>query len=50
VTIGVDETGDGTARSLEIVDRDGRRTLIHFRATLRTEMLDGLAPGELSST
>jgi hypothetical protein len=43
----VDETADGVARGLEIVDEDGECTRIRFRAAPLPEMLDGIAPGEL---
>jgi hypothetical protein len=45
----VDETADGVARGLEIVDADGECTRIRFRAAALPEMLDGIAPGEVSS-
>jgi len=45
--IRVDETREGTARGLEIVDRDGECTRIRFRVSPPAEMLDGVAPGEL---
>jgi hypothetical protein len=45
----VDETAEGVARSLEIVDEDGECTRIRFRAAPLPEMLDGIAPGELPS-
>jgi hypothetical protein len=48
VNLRVDETTQGIARGLEIVDADGDRTRILFRAAPRPEMLDGIAPGELS--
>lgn len=44
----VDESTDGSARGLEIVDEDGECTRLSFRASPRPEMLDGIAPGELS--
>jgi hypothetical protein len=44
--VGVDETDEGRARGLEIVDDHGNVTRIQFRATPLPEMLDGLAPGE----
>jgi len=47
--ISVDETNEGTARGLEIVDEKGGCTRIRFRAAPLPEMLDGVAPGELSS-
>jgi hypothetical protein len=45
----VDETADGVARGLEIVDDDGECTRIRFRAAALPETLDGIAPGEVSS-
>jgi hypothetical protein len=47
--VSVDETNEGTARGLEIVDEKGGCTRIRFRAAPLPEMLDGVAPGELSS-
>lgn len=44
----VDETSEGTAQGLEIVDAQGGSTRIRFRAAPLPEMLDGVAPGELS--
>ncbi|MQA31071.1 MAG: hypothetical protein GEU82_14770 [Luteitalea sp.] len=46
----VDETAEGTAQGLEIQDEDGECTRIRFRATPTTDMLDGIAPGELPRT
>lgn len=46
-SVRVDETADGVARGLEIVDEDGECTRIRFRAAPLPEMLDGIAPGEL---
>ena len=43
----VDETADGVARGLEIIDTNGRCTRIRFRAAPLPETLDGVAPGEL---
>ena len=48
-SVRVDETSEGTARGIEVVDENGDRTRVHFRAAPRPEMLDGVAPGELSS-
>ena len=48
-TVRVDETTEGIARVLEIVDSDGMSTRLRFRAAPRAEMLDGVAPGELST-
>jgi hypothetical protein len=45
--ISVDETNEGTAQGLEILDAQGGRTQIRFRAAPLPEMLDGVAPGEL---
>jgi hypothetical protein len=47
--VSVDETNEGTARGLEILDEKGGCTRIRFRAAPLSEMLDGIAPGELSS-
>lgn len=49
VSIRVDETEEGIARGLEIVDQGGDCTRIRFHAAPPPEMLDGIAPGELSS-
>lgn len=49
-SVRIDETADGVARGLEIVDKDGECTRIRFRAAPLPEMLDGLAPGELPSS
>ena len=48
--VSVDETNEGTARGLEIVDEKGACTRIRFRAAPSPEMSDGVAPGELSSS
>ena len=48
-SVRVDETSEGTARGIEVVDENGDRTRVHFRTAPRPEMLDGVAPGELSS-
>jgi hypothetical protein len=50
MSVRVDETADGVARGLEIVDEDGECTRIRFRAAPLPEMLDGIAPGELPSS
>jgi hypothetical protein len=44
----VDETADGVAQGLEIVDDEGGRTRIRFRAAPLPEMLDGVAPEEVA--
>jgi hypothetical protein len=49
VAIRVEETPEGTARGVEIVDTEGCRTRIRFRTAPDSEMLDGIAPGELSN-
>jgi len=46
-SVRVDETADGAARGLEIIDEDGECTRVRFRAAPLPEMLDGIAPGEL---
>jgi hypothetical protein len=45
--IRVDRTSEDDERALEIVDEDGVRTRIGFRATASPEMLNGLAPAEI---
>jgi hypothetical protein len=47
LSVRVDETTEGTARGLEIVDEDGACTRVRFRSAPASEMLDGIAPGEL---
>ena len=44
----VSQAGDGAETGLEIVDGDGVSTRVGFRATARPELLDGLAPAEIS--
>jgi hypothetical protein len=46
-TVRVDETTEGIAQALEIIDSQGVATRIRFRAAPRAEMLNGAAPGEL---
>jgi hypothetical protein len=48
-TVRVDETTQGIAQTLEIIDSQGVATRLRFRAALTTDMLDGVAPGELST-
>jgi hypothetical protein len=45
--VSVDRTSEDTERGLEIVDEEGVRTRVSFRATAKPETLDGLAPAEL---
>jgi hypothetical protein len=45
--ISVDETNEGTAQGLEIIDAQSTITRIRFRAAPLPETLDGVAPGEL---
>ena len=47
-TVRIDETREGVAQALEIIDSHGVSTRLRFRAAPRAEMLDGVAPGELS--
>jgi hypothetical protein len=47
-TVRVDETTDGIEQGLEIVDDTGGATRLRFRSAPRPEMLDGVAPGEVS--
>jgi hypothetical protein len=49
IRLHVDETVEGIARGLEILDHEGGCTRIRFRAAPLPETLDGIAPGELSS-
>jgi len=45
----VDETTQGIAQTLEIIDRQGVATRLRFRAAPTADMLHGVAPGELST-
>lgn len=45
----VDETTEGVAQALEIVDGKGVATRIRFSAAPRAETLDGISPGEVST-
>ena len=47
-TVRVDETPEGVAQVLEIVDDKGLVTRLRFNAAPAAEMLDGIAPGEIS--
>lgn len=47
-TLRVDETWEGVAQGLEIIDSQGISTRVRFRTAPRTEMLDGMAPGEMA--
>ena len=47
-TLRVDETWEGVARALEIIDSRGVSTRLRFRVASRAEMLDGIAPGEVA--
>jgi hypothetical protein len=44
----VDETTEGIAQGVEIVDDKGAVTRLRFPSAPRSDMLDGVAPGELS--
>ncbi len=46
VTVRVDETPEGDARGLEIVDETGSRTRIRLQTVPSGDVLDGMAPGE----
>ena len=48
VSVRVGETTEGIAQTLEIVDDGGGSTRLRFLAAPRPELLDGVAPGELS--
>jgi len=47
-TLRVDETWEGIAQVLEIIDSQGISTRLRFRVAPRPEMLNGIAPGEIS--
>ena len=49
-SIRVEETPEGSVRSLEIVNDDGGSTWVRFRVAPLPETLDGIAPGELPLT
>jgi hypothetical protein len=44
----VSQAGDGAETGLEIVDDQGVSIRVGFRTTARPEMLDGMAPGEIT--
>ena len=48
-TVRVDETTQGIAQTLEIIDSQGVATGLRFRAAPTADMLDGVAPGEVST-
>ena len=48
ISVRVEETTEGIAQGIEVVDDKGITTRLRFRATARPEMLDGVAPGEIS--
>jgi hypothetical protein len=48
-TVRVDVTTQGIAQTLEIIDSQGVATRLRFRAAPTADMLDGVAPGELSN-
>lgn len=48
-TVRVDETTEGVAQALEIIDSKGVATRIRFSAAPGADRLDGIAPGELST-
>ena len=48
-TVRVDETTQGIAQILEIIDSQGVATRLRFRAAPTADMLDGVAPGEVST-
>ena len=47
-SVRVDETTEGIAKALEIIDGNGVSTRLRFRSAARAEMLNGVAPGEIS--
>ena len=49
MTVRVDDTTQGIAQTLEIIDSQGVATRLRFCAAPSADMLDGVAPGELST-
>lgn len=47
-TVRVDETWEGVAQALEIIDSHGISTRVRFRVAPRAAMLDGMTPGEMA--
>ena len=48
-TVRLDETTQGIAQTLEIIDNRGVATRLRFRAAPAVDMLDRVAPGEFST-
>jgi hypothetical protein len=48
ISVRIRQTAAGTDQALEITDDDGFCTRLGFRTVAPSDMLDGLAPGELS--
>jgi hypothetical protein len=48
-TVRVDETTQGIAQTLEIIDSHGVATRLRFRAAPTADMLDSVAPGAFST-
>jgi hypothetical protein len=47
ITLRLHQTAEGADRALEITDEKGFCTRVGFRTTAPSDMLDGIAPGEL---
>jgi hypothetical protein len=50
VALRLEQTAEGADRAIEITDDEGLCTRLGFRTTAPSEMLDGVAPGELSDS
>jgi hypothetical protein len=48
VALRLHQTVEGADRAIEITDDEGFCTRVGFRTTMPSDMLDGMAPGELS--
>jgi hypothetical protein len=48
-TVRVDETTQGIAQALEIIDSNGVSTRLRFRSAARADLLDDVASGEVST-
>lgn len=47
IALRLHQTAEGADRAIEITDDEGFCTRVGFRTTAPSEMLDGIAPGEL---
>lgn len=48
ISVRVEESTEGIAQGLEFVDEQKRATRLRFRSATRSELVNGVAPGELS--